>query len=403
MSSSKILIVASNFPPVRGGSASVYASLASKIRETIVVLAPMFDYADGLPLIGWREHDRSTPYRVVRVPLLRTVLIGVPIRRKWMWRLQDLWIRTRVLSAVLREIISSNVRCVCVGELVASGWLLKLLRWFPGITTAVYVHGEEITTSLSSETERGRIRSSLIASDIIIAVSRFTLDITAGLVGPEYRSRITLIQNGVDVEKFFPGNASAALRADYGLQSDIFIFISVSRLVEKKGHDKAIMAFKTVVQEFPDTLFLIVGDGPYRGTLERIVDRLELASQVRFVGSVPEDELADHYKLGNVFIMPNRALPDGDTEGFGLVFLEANGCGLPVIAGQDGGSLEAVTDGFNGLTVNGNSETDVSAAMLRLRRDAALRATLKANGLVRARAFDWRSRADVFLKLCKPS
>ena len=402
MTSSKILIVASNFPPVRGGSASVYASLAAKIRETIVILAPMFDYADGLPLIGWREHDRTAPYKVVRIPLLRTVLIGVPTRRKWMWRLQDLWIRTRVLVAVLKEVIVSNVRCVCVGELVASGWLLKLLRLFPGITTAVYIHGEEITTSLASETERGRIRSSLLSSDIIIAVSRFTLNITAELVGPNYSPRITLIQNGVDVDKFFPGNASAALRADYGISSSVFVFISVSRLVEKKGHDKAIMAFKTVVQEFPDTLFLIVGDGPYRGTLEQIVERLELTSAVRFVGSVPEDELADHYKLGNVFIMPNRALPDGDTEGFGLVFLEANGCGLPVIAGQDGGSLEAVTDGFNGLTVNGNSEEDISAAMLQLRRDSGLRATLQANGLLRARAFDWSSRADLFLKLCKP-
>ena len=79
MPSSRILIVASNFPPVRGGSASVYASLAVRLRETIVVLASMLDYADGLPLIGWREHDRSAPYRAVRVPAFRTVLIGVQL------------------------------------------------------------------------------------------------------------------------------------------------------------------------------------------------------------------------------------------------------------------------------------------------------------------------------------
>ena len=328
-----------------------------------MVLASMLDYADGLPLIGWREHDRSAPYRVVRVPLLRTVLIGVPTRRKWMWRLQDLWIRTRVLIAVLREVIFSNVRCVCVGELVASGWLLKLLRWFPGITTAVYIHGEEITTSLSSETDRSRIRSSSYLSDIIIAVSRFTLNITCRtLIGPEYNQKFTSFKMVWMLINF---SRETHQRVESRLRDPrrVFVFISVSRFVEKKGHDKTIIAFKTVVQEFPDTLFLIVGDGPYRSTLEQIVDRLELASAVRFFGSVPEDELADHYKLGDVFVMPNRALPDGDTEGFGLVFLEANGCGLPVIAGQDGGSLEAVTDGFNGLTVNGNSEKDISAAM----------------------------------------
>ena len=62
-----------------------------------------------------------------------------------------------------------------------------------------------------------------------------------------------------------------------------------------------------------------------------------------------EHELTDHYCLGDVFIMANRALPDGETEGFGLVFLEANACGLPVIAGRAGGSVDAVTDMVNGL------------------------------------------------------
>ena len=74
--------------------------------------------------------------------------------------------------------------------------------------------------------------------------------------------------------------------------------------------------------------------------------------------------------------MPNRRLPDGDTEGFGLVFLEANACGLPVIAGRDGGSTDAVRHGENGLVVDGTSVADIAAAMRLLREDAALRRQL---------------------------
>jgi phosphatidylinositol alpha-1,6-mannosyltransferase len=125
-----------------------------------------------------------------------------------------------------------------------------------------------------------------------------------------------------------------------------------------------------------------------------------LVDQVVFVGQVADDELADHYRLGDVFIMPNRELPNGDTEGFGLVFLEANSCGLPVIAGRDGGSTDAVQDGGNGLVVNGHSVDDIAAAMLRLKEDPDLRARLRAQGLMVAARAGWAEKARAFLAIC---
>jgi len=110
--------------------------------------------------------------------------------------------------------------------------------------------------------------------------------------------------------------------------------------------------------------------------------------------------LVEHYRLGDVFVMPNRALPNGDTEGFGLVFLEANGCGLPVIAGRDGGSADAVKDGENGLVVDGNSVPAIEAAMRSLLTDPALSARLSRQGLAAAQAADWSSRAKAFLSVC---
>jgi phosphatidylinositol alpha-1,6-mannosyltransferase len=116
---------------------------------------------------------------------------------------------------------------------------------------------------------------------------------------------------------------------------------------------------------------------------------------------VPDYELADHYSLGDVFIMANREMPDGDTEGFGLVFLEANASGLPVIAGRAGGSVDAVTDHVNGLLVDGNDTNAVAAAILRLFQDDDLRATLQKGGAGTAQAAAWDRRVAQFLRVCE--
>ena len=126
-----------------------------------------------------------------------------------------------------------------------------------------------------------------------------------------------------------------------------------------------------------------------------------MAGGVVFAGDVTEAELVTHYCLGDVFLMPNRALANGDTEGFGLVFLEANGCGLPVIAGRDGGTRDAVQDGVNGLVVDGQSVAAIAAAMLALIGDAALRARLARQGREVAAAADWSGRAATFLTACE--
>jgi phosphatidyl-myo-inositol dimannoside synthase len=185
----------------------------------------------------------------------------------------------------------------------------------------------------------------------------------------------------------------------YRLQ-DRFVFVSVCRLLEKKGIDNAIRAFATVAQRHPDCRYLVVGTGPYDEALRRVAAEAGVDDRVVFAGEVSDEDLVDHYCLGDVFIMPNRELANGDTEGFGLVFLEANSCGLPVIAGRDGGSRDAVQHDQNGLVVDGRSIEDIAAAMLALRENTALRDGLRDRGLRIAAAADWQNKAEAFLQLC---
>ena len=135
--------------------------------------------------------------------------------------------------------------------------------------------------------------------------------------------------------------------------------------------------------------------------LRALAVSLGIAGQVVFAGQVADTELVEHYLLGDVFVMPNRELPNGDTEGFGLVFLEANACGLPVIAGRDGGSPDAVQDGVNGLVVDGSLLGMVETAMLRLLQDAQLRDRLREGGRRVSAAASWGRKADAFLNLCE--
>jgi phosphatidylinositol alpha-1,6-mannosyltransferase len=401
MRAGSIVLVTNNFPPVLGGSASVYANLARCANGRIIVLAPHTDYRDGLPIIGWREHDRGAGYPIIRLPLLRTEM-GDHVRSgvdRFAAIALDAAIRLRVVGALLKTIVFQKVRTVCVGELLTGGWIVSVMRLVPGVKVVTYVHGEEITTSDSYDVGHRRARRALQHSDRIVTVSNFTYRAVQALIGSVSGNRLCLIHNGVDTDKFRPKEKSADLLQLYGLQ-DCFVFVSISRLIEKKGTDNAIRAFAQVVAKYANCRLLVVGAGPYRDRLEEIVAELGLRGLVIFTGAVAQAELVEHYQLGDVFVMPNRRLPDGDTEGFGVVFLEANGCGLPAIAGRDGGSIEAVQNGVNGLVVDGNDVDQIAHAMMLLREDQASYSAMRSRCLTIAAESDWRFKTEQFLEVC---
>lgn len=401
----KVLVIASNFPPVRGGSAVVYDNMARVAGEAVEVLASQISYQDGTYLIGWREHDRRAPYRVQRLPLLRTILpTGAPSNwTRLRLAANDLAIRARLLGRVLSLARRRRYTAICLGELLASGWMIRVLRRLLKVRVIVYVHGEEITTRDTYDPGKLRCRAFLEAASGIVVVSRFTQAAVLDLLGPAAAGRVKLIENGVASRRFTPGVKRADLVARYGLEG-CFVYVSVCRLLEKKGVDLALRAFAALCRESTDSgkddRFLVVGSGPYEAALKAQAEALGIADRVIFAGLVAEEDLVDMYRLGDVFVMPNRELPNGDTEGFGLVFLEANACGLPVLAGRDGGSPDAVQHEENGLVVNGHSVTDITEAMRRLRHEPALRQRLRQRGLEMARQADWTQRTQTFLAFC---
>jgi phosphatidylinositol alpha-1,6-mannosyltransferase len=145
-----------------------------------------------------------------------------------------------------------------------------------------------------------------------------------------------------------------------------FTVLSVCRLVERKGIDDLVEA----VAGLPDISLWVVGDGPERPRLERLVRDHGIDDRVAFVGRVDHDTVVDYYRAADVFAMPSVHLRDeGDVEGLGLVFLEAQQLGLPVVGTDSGGIPEAIADGESGFVVSESSPDELRDAIRTLASD----------------------------------
>ncbi len=396
----RCLVVANTFPPVHGGSAVVYDSLARFGRGRVSVLAPQDDYRTGGPIGLWRESDTARPFTVHRIRRLRTALLpdNAGIFARLTTLMDEIAIRASILRAIVRIVRAENIGTICIGELVACGWLAHIRHILPKVKVVIYVHGEEITTRTPYDLDGRRRRRTLAAADGCVAVSRFTRE---GLIESFGVSpfKIELISNGVDLGRFRKRARRADLALRHGLDGKR-VLLTVGRLYARKGVDRVIQSLPRVLQAIPDLHYVVVGDGPYLPVLEDLARELGISDRISFAGAVSDTDLVDYYGIADAFIMANREMPDGDTEGFGLVFLEANACGLPVVAGKAGGSVDAVTHDLNGLLVDGEDPASIAAAIESLFLDDARRARLIAGGTEVANRSGWEQRVDQFLAFC---
>jgi glycosyltransferase involved in cell wall biosynthesis len=149
----------------------------------------------------------------------------------------------------------------------------------------------------------------------------------------------------------------------------------VARLVEKKGVDVAIDAMAKLKAEAPELVLGVVGDGPLRAQLEQRVR--ETGARVHFFGWHTPDEVHARMREAAMLLIPSRTAASGDAEGLGLVTLEAQSVGCPVIGSRHGGIPEAVLHDRTGLLVPEADAQALAAAILRLRREAGLAERLR--------------------------
>jgi phosphatidylinositol alpha-1,6-mannosyltransferase len=203
------------------------------------------------------------------------------------------------------------------------------------------------------------------------------------------------IHPGVDVGMFNQPMRIPSIVTEHNLQGKK-ILLTVGRLVGRKGHDTVIKALPRILKQVPDVVYVIVGQGPMEAKLRELVRENNLTDRAIFTGFVPDGELPDYYRACDLFVMPSREIDSRErVEGFGIVFLEANASGKPVIGGRSGGVNEAIVDGVSGLLVDPLDVKALADAVVGLLLDPDRTRRLGIQGRKRVeQEFDWRIQAE---------
>jgi phosphatidylinositol alpha-1,6-mannosyltransferase len=380
-----VLLLSEIFPPKTGGSGRWFWEIYRRLPRQSVAIAAGND-------AGGAEFDRTHSLRVHRLPLAM---------RQWGIRsaagLAGYW---RTFHAVRRLVRAEGISHVHCGRCLPEGWIAWLLRQACGLPYVTFVHGEELNTASVSREFRWMARRVFGGADLVIANSRNTARILSENWDVD-SGRLRQLYPGVDAARFVPAERDAQVRSQLGW-GERTVLLTVGRLQKRKGHDMLIRALKQIRESVPDVLYAIAGDGEERATLEGLVRQEDAAAHVQFLGEIDDETLVRCYQQCDLFVLPNREVA-GDFEGFGMVLVEAQACGKPVIAGASGGTAETMSVGTTGRLVCCDGPDELARAVADLCSDASRRAAMGVAARQWAvRQFDWESLSQQAAPLLLP-
>ncbi|MBI4253278.1 glycosyltransferase family 4 protein [Candidatus Uhrbacteria bacterium] len=364
----RTLLVTLDYYPALGGVSRYWERLGDLLPpDFFVVLAPSLP--KGMP-------ERSARYPIIR----RRMLVS------WLyphWLPMFLYIAVACRRYRIERIVAAQV--LPVGT--ATMGVARLLH-IPFIVSA---HGMDLHLPKKNK------RKYTLCKKIFKRAERVIVNCAAtGRVAESYGVPASHIESIYPSPVIVPalleaGGNSAAVPDEFRQKR---IIITVGRLVPRKGHEYILRALPGILAERPDVLYCIIGDGPYRVTLEGLVEELHLTQSVHFAGPLSDGAIAQWYAASFAFIMTPVDI-DGDVEGFGIVYLEAQSFGKPVIGSRTGGVPEAIHDGVTGLLVEPKDVVAIQHAILRILHDPGLAQRFGDAGRKRvAEEFSWKKQAE---------
>mgnify|MGYP003413355607 FL=1 len=230
-------------------------------------------------------------------------------------------------------------------------------------------------------------------SDRVIACSSFMRDQIADIFSVE-ESRITVIPNGIDPDDLPAGDPAelADLRSQFAAPGENLVLL-IGRLVYEKGFQLALEAMPRVIEEVPNTRFLVAGSGTHEAELHKQAKELGLMEHGTFLGWIGDDVLHSLYRIADLTVVPSIYEP------FGLVALEAMASECPCIAADTGGLREVVPLEGAGLRFRASDPEHLAEAAIQVLSDERLSQKMIAEGLAHIRLFDWEDVAGRTLDL----
>lgn len=394
MQRKKILVLTSTFPRWPGDTTPPFVhELSKRLADgfEITVLAPHYPGApvreerDGMAIrrfrYSWGKFETLAGEKAM-LPALR--------RNRLNYLLLPFFLAAEFF-ATLYLVKRHRIDCIHAHWLLPQGLIAALVKLITGVPFLVTAHGGDVyglggwlPTLLKSFTLRRATQVTAVSRDLATLMEA----LVPGL-------NISVIPMGVDSAAFHPDFIDHDIRQRHGINGEFLLF--VGRLSEKKGVCYLLEAMPRVVERFPKAKLMVIGKGELEGELRGLADRLDLADQVIFAGAIPNHELPAYYATADVFVGPSIKCSSGDTEGFGLTFVEAGLSGCLVIGTRTGGIGDIIEHGETGFLVemrDAESLAEVIINGLALQAEStgfgeSARQRLKGN-------FDWRIIAEKY-------
>jgi phosphatidylinositol alpha-1,6-mannosyltransferase len=340
----KIICITNDFGPRAGGIETFVIGLIERLpKDSLTVYTSSQDHASDYD----QKWLRDFGVKVIRDP--SKILLPTP----------------RTIRAVKKVIKDEDIKTAFFGAAAPLALMSRAIRK-AGISNIVALtHGHEVWWS---KVWPFKLAIRFIGNNVdhLTYLGDYTRSEISKALSLKASHAMVKIAPGIDTDHFAPHPGAVELRRSLGL-SDKKVIVSVGRLVHRKGQDTLIAALPEILQHHPTAHILMVGEGPYREHLEKLVAKHDVESAITFIGRVQYSDLPRYLSAGELFAMPSRSRLAGlEVEGLGIVYLEASSCELPVIAGRSGGAPDAVLEGVTGLTVDGTKPRDIAAAVISL-------------------------------------
>ena len=321
------LIVTRAFPPELGGMQSLMWGLTKEMSKNFMIKV-FADYQEN-----HKEFDNKENFSIERVG-------GIKFLRK---------IRK---AQLINEYLKENK----VQGVIADHWKgLELIN--TDKKRYCLIHGKEINHPKGTSLNK-RVVKVLNNVEKVIANSEYTKNLAIG--NGINQEKIIVINPGVNPVQEL--NKKTLEKVESLLKVKTPRLITVSRFDKRKNHEKVIMALRNLKQNYPDIVYICIGYGNEEENLKKLVQELNLSSQVMFFKNISDDLKNSLLAKSDIFVMPS-IIHKKSVEGFGIAYVEAAQYGIPSLGGKDGGASDAINHNKTGLICDGNSLDDIYSSL----------------------------------------
>lgn len=395
----QIGVLTHNYPRFAGDFSGTFVeALCEEMAaqaQAVTVWAP-YDPAYRRPLDGkvrLRLYRYAWPAAAHRLGYMRTMHADLALRL-------EAYLLSPALFAAGIATVLAEARRLCPAVLHAhwvlpNGFIAAVVSRRLKIPLVVSVPGSDAQVAGQNPLFKAMARFAFRQAALLTANSESLREAVVDLGADP--AKFDLIIYGTDPAGLRPNAAGVdALAARLGLPTDAVILLCVGRMVPKKGFDVLLRALAAPALQARNVVAVMVGDGDHKAAWQRLATELGVASRLRWVGSVPKDQIGIYYNLADILVMPSVSRP---ADGLNVCVLDAMSCGKPVVGSNVAGNPLAIVPGETGLIVPEQDAGALGQALAVLADDPGLRGRMGCAGRARIESeLGWPRLAQRYLE-----